>query len=152
LYLWGGFAGRHGRNEPSLEVDGLVYDPKKDKWSRIEGPRDAEGSPVSTGGGCAATLPDGRIAIAGGVNKDIFLSALIDQASDYLNHPIGWYGFNPTVYVFNPADGSFSPAGTDPLFARAGAAAVATPEGNVLLIGGELKPRIRTNTTSTIRP
>lgn len=152
LYLWGGFAGRHGRNEPSLEVDGLVYDPKKDKWSRIEGPRDSEGSPVSTGGGCAATLPDGRIAIAGGVNKDIFLSALIDQASDYLNHPIGWYGFNPTVYVFNPADGSFSPAGTDPLFARAGAAAVTTPEGNVLLIGGELKPRIRTNITSTIRP
>ncbi len=152
LYLWGGFAGRHDKHEPTLELDGLVYDPSKDKWSHLEGPCDADGTPVATGGGCAATLPDGRVAIAGGVNKDVFLSALINQAHDYLNHPIGWYRFNPTVFVFNPADGSFAIGESDPRLARAGASAIATADGRIILVGGELKPRIRTNITSKVKP
>lgn len=152
LYVWGGFAGRHDGHEPTLELDGLCFDPESGKWTAVQGPRKADGTPVATGGGIAVTLTDGRIAVAGGVNKDVFLAALINQAPDYLNHPIGWYAFNPTVFCFNPASQSWTEGPTDPLNARAGAAALALPSGEMLLIGGELKPRIRTPRTITVKP
>lgn len=150
LYLWGGFAGRHDGHEPTLELDGLSYDPATAEWTRIEGPKNAQGEPVSTGGGVAATLESGTIAIAGGVNKDIFLAALIDQATDYLNHPVEWYAFNPTVYYYNPSTSQWTAGATHPAQARAGAAAIARGE-DIVLIGGELKPRIRTSETKTVR-
>lgn len=150
LYLWGGFAGRHDGHEPTLELDGICFDPANGKWSEISGPKDAEGMPVATGGGVAVALESSLIAVAGGVNKDVFLSALIDQPLDYLNHPIAWYAFNPTVYYFNPASLQWSAGPTDAMQARAGAAAV--PQGDdFILIGGELKPRIRTNQTITVK-
>lgn len=150
LYLWGGFAGRHDGHEPTLELDGLCFDPATGKWIEIAGPKNARGEAVATGGGVAATLESGIIAVAGGVNKDVFLSALINQAPDYLNHPIAWYAFNPTVYYFNPATSEWTIGPTDPLQARAGAAAVAKGS-DLILIGGELKPRIRTNQTITVQ-
>ncbi len=146
LYLWGGFAGRFAGHEPTLELDGLVYDPESNKWSAIQGPVTDDGVKVSTGGGAAATLADGRIAVAGGVNKDVFLSALIDQAADYLLHPIPWYGLNPRVFVFDPASGRWSADAPDAMTARAGASMLPDRNG-FYLFGGELKPRIRTSQT-----
>lgn len=149
LYLWGGFAGRHDGHEPTLELDGLCYEPETATWNEIEGPRNAQGEPVATGGGVAATLESGTIAVAGGVNKDIFLAALIDQAPDYLNHPVEWYAFNPTVYYYDPSTSQWTAGPTDSSLARAGAAAIARGE-DIVLIGGELKPRIRTSETKTV--
>lgn len=150
LYLWGGFAGRHNGIEPSLELDGLCYDPATGKWALIPGPKKADDTPVATGGGVAVSLPSGLIAVSGGVNKDVFLAALINQAPDYLNHPIAWYAFNPTVFYFSPESLKWTEGPTAPLNARAGAAAIADSSGSFLLIGGELKPRIRTNQTIRI--
>lgn len=144
LYLWGGFAGKSDGRDASLETDGMVYNPSKNKWSQIGGPLNRDGEPVSTGGGAAVTLADGRIVVTGGVNKDVFLNALRNQAPDYLSHPIEWYKFNDLVFVFEPRSESWSIVGQTPDAARAGAGAVLTPEGEILLIGGELKPRIRT--------
>ncbi|MCM1401477.1 MAG: GDSL-type esterase/lipase family protein [Bacteroides sp.] len=150
LYLWGGFAGRHNGHEPTLELGGLMYDPATGKWTEIPGPETTSGEPVATGGGVAATLSTGNIAVSGGVNKDVFLAALINQAPDYLNHPIPWYAFNPTVYIFNPSTGSWTAGPTSPLQARAGAAAIPVANGQFILFGGELKPRIRTFETIKI--
>lgn len=151
LYLWGGFAGRHDGNEPTLELDGLVYDPASGRWTEIPGPRTADGTPVATGGATASTLPDGRIVVAGGVNKDVFLEALVNQAPDYLDHPIAWYRFNPTVYIFNPADGQWTIGPSNTLFARAGAVSLPLSGNSLLLFGGELKPRVRTPRTISIK-
>lgn len=147
LWLWGGFAGRHDGKEPSLELGGLVYDPVKDKWSEIQGPATPEGEKVATGGGAAATLSDGRIAVAGGVNKDIFLDALKNQAPDYLLHPIAWYRFNPRIFIFDPASGKWTAGNPDAMNARAGASMIAGDNNDLYLFGGELKPRIRTPRT-----
>ena len=92
------------------------------------------------------TLPDGRVVAMGGVNKDVFLEALRNQASDYLSHPVEWYRFNGRVMVFDPAAQTWTVAADD-----AGAAAAVTPDSEILLIGGELKPRIRTTAVSAIR-
>jgi len=151
LYMWGGFAGKGENREASLDTDGLSYDPASGKWSTLPAPVDTKGEPLSTGGGVAVTLPDGRIVVAGGVNKDIFLEALRNQAPDYLSHPIEWYRFNDLVSVFDPATSKWTISGTDSEIARAGAAAALTPQGEVWLIGGELKPRIRTSKVSKIK-
>jgi len=152
LYLWGGFAGKGEGREASLNTDGLCYQLSgKGKWSEAPAPVDKSGEEVSLGGGVAVALPDGRIAAMGGVNKDVFLEALRNQAPDYLSHPIEWYRFNSRVMVFDPATQSWSVAADDEATARAGAAAAITPDAEIILIGGELKPRIRTTAVSAIR-
>ncbi|MCI9043280.1 MAG: cyclically-permuted mutarotase family protein [Muribaculaceae bacterium] len=143
LYVFGGFAGRTPKAEPTVSTDGLCYDPKKNKWSAVAGPTEPDGKPLALGGGAAATLPNGDILAIGGVNHDIFLAALIDQAPDYLSHPIEWYRFNPYTCVFNPKEGTWTVAeGHDT--ARAGASLVVVPSRKEAIVtGGELKPRIR---------
>lgn len=147
LYLWGGFAPRHDGKEPTLELGGLRYNPTKNKWTAVEGTTDNEGTPLSVGGGAACTLSDGRIAVAGGVNKDVFLDALRNQAPDYLQHPVEWYRFNPNILVFDPSTEQWNVELTTPDAARAGAAMVAGQDHDLYLIGGEVKPRIRTAET-----
>lgn len=145
LYLWSGFAGKHDGKDATLNVDGLCYDPATNKWSALPTPPED----LCLAGGAAVALPDGRIAVAGGVNKDVFLAALQNQAPDYLFHPIDWYKFNPNALIYNPADASWQILATTPDAARAGAALYNV--GNALyLYGGELKPRIRTSETLRI--
>lgn len=143
LYLWGGFAGKGPGREASLNTDGFEYDPAKNKWKHIDAPTDEQGQEVATGGGVAATLPDGRIIAAGGVNKDIFLEALRNQAPDYLSHPAEWYRFNQLVMTFDPQTGTWTIIDKCAGTARAGAG-IAIVDGGALIIGGEIKPRIRT--------
>ena len=152
LYLWGGFAGKGDGREATLNTDGLCYQLSgKGKWSAASAPVDKAGEEVSLGGGIAVTLPDGRVVAMGGVNKDVFLEELRNQAPDYLSHPVEWYRFNGRVMVFDPAAQTWTVAADDEATARAGAAAAVTPDAEILLIGGELKPRIRTTAVSAIR-
>lgn len=142
LYVWGGFF-----NSPDVKevhTEGLCYDPASNAWSALPAP--APG--VTLSGGSAATLADGRIVACGGVNRQIFLDAITCQAADYLLHPAEWYQFNPNLYIFHPATLAWT-ALARPELARAGAAVAVSPEG-VLLMGGELKPRVRTPRTVII--
>lgn len=145
LYLWGGFAGKHDGKDATLETSGLCYDPASNKWTPLPAPHSTEAT--SLGGGSALTLSDGRIAALGGVNKDIFLAALQNQAPDYLEHPIDWYRFNQHVLIFDPVTEQWTVALTAPDAARAGAAAIPGSDSDLYLYGGELKPRIRTSAT-----
>ncbi len=152
LFLWGGFAPAHkaGKKQraATLETDGLRYDPAKNKWMPLPAPTDADGNAVSLGGAAACRLADGRIVVAGGVNKDIFLEALRNQKADYLAHPAGWYRFNDNLLVFNPTTGDWSVAAKSRDAARAGAVLVPVANNVCYLIGGEVKPRVRTPKTS----
>ena len=152
LYVWGGFAGKGPGRDASLETDGVAFNPRNKKWTKVAGPVDYKGNEVSTGGGVAATLPDGRIVVAGGVNKDVFLDALRNQAPDYLSHPAEWYRFNDLVFIFDPATQRWNISQRNESAARAGAGIAVTPEGEVIISGGEIKPRIRTADIICIKP
>lgn len=144
IYLWGGFAGKGEGREATLNTDGCRFNIKDKEWHHLEAPKGENGEEISLGGGCAATLPDGLIVAAGGVNKDVFLNALRNQAPDYLEHPIEWYRFNDNILVFDPKTETWKVVAQNKEAARAGAGMVVTPDKEILLIGGELKPRIRT--------
>lgn len=136
LYIWGGFVPDKPKD---VLCSGLCYDPATDSWVEVEAPEEG----VTLSGGVAVTLPDGRIMLTGGVNRDIFLAAIISQAPDYLFHPAKWYKFNGRTYYYNPVDGSWEQDDYKAERARAGASAALLPDGSVLLMGGEEKPRVR---------
>lgn len=151
LYLFGGFAARHNGIEPTLNCDGWEYDPAADSYSPLPAPV-IDGNELSLGGGIAANI-DGKIVCTGGVNKDIFINALRQTPEGYLQHPKEWYRFNGTVCIFDPATGTWTIGESSPQYARAGAATALINSGRtILLIGGELKPRVRTPETATINP
>lgn len=142
IYVFGGFAA--GQN-PTLDTTTLVFDPARNRWKELPAPP----AETSLGGGSAATLPDGRIVITGGVNADIFLDALRATPANYLSHKPEWYRFNPDVLIFNPTDGSWKVLeATDT--ARAGATLLPVDADLLMLYGGELKPRLRTPRTTPI--
>lgn len=149
IYLWGGFAGKGENREASLNSDGLKFNLANKMWTQISSPKNEEGQEISTGGGCTAILDDGKIAVTGGVNKDIFLSALQHQPEDYLTHSVGWYRFNPHLLIFNPRTEKWEIALTTENLARAGAGMV-VKNNQLIVSGGELKPRIRTANIFTI--
>ena len=88
--------------------------------------------------------------MAGGVNKDVFLEALRNQAPDYLQHPAEWYRCNPNVLIYDPVTGEWSVEAVTAEAARAGAAVVAGNNHDIYILGGEIKPRIRTAETLLI--
>lgn len=144
LYLWGGFAGKGEGREATLNTDGLKFNLKSREWEPVEGPKTFKGEDISLGGGAVTQLSNGKVVATGGVNKDIFLEALRNQAPDYLLHPISWYRFNPFILVFDPETETWEVKGSTSGSARAGAGMVTDSNNDIWVLGGELKPRIRT--------
>ena len=135
LYVWGGF------NPETLEVSdkGIVLD--GDVWSAS--------APIPDGGtfvgATGVTLPDGRLAVVGGVNRDIFARALHNTPEDripYLSKEPAEYQFRQAVYTFDPATGTWALLGSEPACALAGPG-VAFGANALYIAGGELKPGVR---------
>lgn len=164
LYLWGGFSGAGEGRPATLSVDGLCYHPAKETWTSVAVPMGMDSVEVSLGGGAGIACGDSLILCTGGVNKDVFLSALkreermkaatmagsqvlVDSlkaaAKAYMSMSPESYRFNDRILVYHTSNDSweeiFRYAGT----ARAGAA-LAGGNGVFFNIGGELKPGIRT--------
>ncbi|MDE7123357.1 MAG: hypothetical protein K2N93_03390 [Alistipes sp.] len=138
LYVWGGY---DPATREALDC-GYRYDTAAARWERIAGTPD--GGTLT--GAAAAILPSGQLAVAGGVDRDVFTEALRlppERIRAYQSQPAGNYRFRSTVWLFDPATERWIPSGRSPATARAGAALVATRRG-VVLLGGELKPGIRT--------
>ena len=133
LYLWGGF------NPETLEVssEGRVW--SQGAWNSAPAIPD-DGTFV---GATGAVLPDGRLAVVGGVNRAVFAKALHNGPEDripYLSQDPSWYQFRQAVYVFDGR--SWSLAGSDYTCALAGPGVAAIP-GALYVAGGELKPGVR---------
>ena len=147
LYVWGGF------NPETLEVSdkGLVIptdssvipsEAKESPWR--EAPSIPDGGTFV--GATGATLPDGRLAVVGGVNRAIFARALHNTPEDripYLSKEPAEYRFRQAVYAFDPASGAWTLLGADPACALAGPGVAVRPDGGLYVAGGELKPGVR---------
>ena len=136
LYVWGGF------NPETLEVSdkGIVLD--GGAWSATA-PIPDNGTFV---GATGATLPDGRLAVVGGVNRAIFARALHNTPEDripYLSKEPAEYQFRQAVYTFDPAAGTWARPGSVPACALAGPGVAAFGANALYVAGGELKPGVR---------
>ena len=140
LYVWGGF------NPETLEVSdkGLVISSEVEKSLWREAPSIPDGGTFV--GATGATLPDGRLAVVGGVNRAIFARALHNTPEDripYLSQEPAEYRFRQAVYAFDPASGAWTLLGADPACALAGPGVAVRPAGGLYVAGGELKPGVR---------
>ncbi|MGP1550729.1 MAG: cyclically-permuted mutarotase family protein [Prevotella fusca] len=140
--LFGGFAPAANGEEAKLAIDGCIYDETTDEWQLLEEPKDDKGEPLFVGGGTAINLNEDQFLVMGGVNKDVFLSAVNHPQPDYLSHPIEWYRFNPYTLLYSKEGWKVLCKSHET--ARAGAALAQTQHG-LYVIGGELKPRVRSN-------
>ena len=122
----------------------LSYHSKTKQW-RNEGflPSLAGGSHRTDTGGCAIASGDSSILLVGGVNYDRFRDALNHPEPDYLLHPADWYKFNTSLLQYNTFTKHWTHLGNYEELARAGAG-IANNANTVIIIGGELKPGIRT--------
>ena len=140
LYVWGGF------NPETLEVSdkGLVIPAEEPESPWREAPSIPDGGTFV--GATGATLPDGRLAVVGGVNRAIFARALHNTPEDripYLSKEPAEYQFRQAVYAFDPASGAWTLLGADPACALAGPGVAVRPAGGLYVAGGELKPGVR---------
>lgn len=164
LYMWGGFAPWHDDKSATLSVDGYAYSPSRKEWSSVAAPMGKDSVSISLGGGTAIALSDSVVMCMGGVNKDIFLSALQREeqtkkaiatnnqvladslkavAKAYMLQEPSLYQFNDRICLYNSRSNTWRELSRTSETARAGAALVG--EGKRFFsINGELKPGVRT--------
>ena len=141
LGVWGGFAPKTDSKAAQLAMNGASYNAGCGTWTALPVPTDALGEEVFTGGATAIATPKKGVVVVGGVNKDVFLAAINKLPEGYLLHEPEWYRFNNRVLCYR--DGAWTQLLQHPSVARAGCA-LAYWDGWVYVVGGELKPGIRT--------
>ena len=141
LGVWGGFAPKTDSKAAQLAMTGASYNAGCGTWTALPVPTDALGEEVFTGGATAIATPQKGVVVVGGVNKDVFLAAINKLPEGYLLHEPEWYRFNNRVLCYR--DGTWTQLLQHPSVARAGCA-LAYWDGWVYVVGGELKPGIRT--------
>ncbi|MBO7067639.1 MAG: sodium/solute symporter [Bacteroidaceae bacterium] len=151
LYIFGGWT-----SLPPLggvvQTKGLKLNLKTLEWketaSSVIPPKGGKG--VSIVGSCCTTSGYSHILFFGGVDYDIFLSAIQGKQDDqYLRHEPAWYKFRQDVLVYHTITDSWTTMPGDSALARAGA--VLTPcEGGWFYSGGETMPGIRSAQVSRI--
>lgn len=141
LGVWGGFAPKTDSKAAQLAMNGASYNAGCGTWTALPVPTDAIGEEVFTGGATAIATPQKGVVVVGGVNKDVFLAAINKLPEGYLLHEPEWYRFNQRVLCYR--NGNWTQLLQHPSVARAGCA-LAYWDGWVYVVGGELKPGIRT--------
>ena len=130
--------------------EGLIYDIKKSTWHKTS-PIVSDGKPLAVVG--AASVASGSMFVVcfGGVNKDIFESALQGQyGDDYLKHSPEWYRFNPSLLIYNTITDAWVTETSSPFLARAGMSVI--PMNNQwMVVSGESKPGIRATNVTMVK-
>ena len=136
LYLWGGF----DPTSKTVSCKGWKLNKTTGEWTLLE-----ERQETLTGA-TAVALPDGRMAVVGGVDKDVFtygMNAVREKKRMYMVMEPEKYRFNRTLRIFDPAEEKWAAYGEADALALAGAGVAADTE-RIYIIGGEIKPGIRT--------
>lgn len=98
--------------------------------------------------GSAISVLNSKAVVIGGVNKEVFTKGLAARTAEekhsYMTMSVEDYKFNDKIWVYNPSEDKWSIAGVSQKTALAGAGMTASGD-SVYIIGGELKPGIRTD-------
>lgn len=149
LYVWGGFCPSFHEHEANVATDGYRYLPEQKVWDPVSAPVIPETKETLTlTGGSSVALSDSFVLCVGGVDKEIFLDAISGDYTriaqkEYLKQPVSWYRFNGRLMVYNTRRNCWNEWKHSSGLARAGAALVRTGR-TLFVIGGEIKPGIRT--------
>lgn len=163
LFLFSGSSFSDNQDKPSVNTDGLEFNPKTGEWSKIAEIAPKGHQPFSLHGASGFALGMNHIIFVGGVNHDRFYNAwqkeregkiaiesgdtaAINQfkswKKEYLSHEPAWYKFNKEVLVYHTLTNSWTVGDEYPFPAPAGAKAVVWNDG-WLVINGETMPGIR---------
>ncbi|MBO7470476.1 MAG: sodium/solute symporter [Bacteroidaceae bacterium] len=159
LYIFGGYTAPSKPQTPQPSLGGVVYTKglklnlKTLEWQETSAsvlPLKGDGGSVSLVGSCCTPCGYSHILFFGGVNYDIFLSAIQGKQDDqYLRHEPSWYKFRSDVLAYHTITDSWMTIPGDTALARAGAAL--TPfDGGWYYSGGETMPGIRSDKISRI--
>ncbi len=162
LYIFGGYKSEELRVKSEESNNAQVYtcglklnlktlewqETSATEWSMVNGQWSMV--PQALVGSCCTPCGYSHILFFGGVNYDIFLSAIQGkQDSLYLRHEPSWYKFRSDVLAYHTITDSWMTIPGDTALARAGAAL--TPfDGGWYYSGGETMPGIRSDKISRI--
>ncbi len=161
LYVFGG----NGKATPDalapvIHDTAYAYDLEADSWSQLD-----TTTPAGLSGARAMASSDGRLLFAGGYNKTLFDQYLLDLSTTdaraephkyatlvqgYMNQPPEFYQWNDRLLSFDPATNSWRDLGENPFLPNCDAACVDLGDDCFLLLGGEVKPGLRTDVVKTI--
>lgn len=139
LYVWGGF------NPETLEL------PSEGLRLNMDTLQGWEPAPAVPDGGTfvgatGVTIPDCRLVVVGGVDREIFSRALRNTPEDripYLSQDPEAYRFRKTVFRFDPSTETWTALGAHPDCALAGPGVAAFDLKALYVAGGEVKPGVR---------
>ena len=137
LYVWGGY----NPDTKILSDEGWCLDLTTLGWRSAPAIPDGGTFVGATG----VVDGEGRLVVFGGVDRSIFQNAIQGKyGADYTSWPAGTYRFRQDIWRFDPSSEAWEHLGATGHAARAGAAGWITPEGDLVIAGGELKPTVRT--------
>ena len=165
LFVFGGYQSKDEGLTPKVHTDGVYMsiaelkkgDAEPTKWKRTSqtlawatnGER-VQHLQAIVGTTCTP-IGYSHVMFFGGVNHDIFLSAIKGQQDDqYPNHEPEWYKFRKDVLIYHTVTDSWGLLPGDERLARAGAGLTPEAEGGWSYSGGETKPRVRSNDVTHI--
>lgn len=147
LFVWSGFSPADTAGSVIVHTAGWKFDFADGKWSELISPMVGD-TAIALSGGAAIAIDDSVIVASGGVNREIFTDAVSGAYSlvskeNYMLQPAEWYRFNPNLFLYDTRNAGWSLLSRNKLFSRAGHSLLAT-DSAIYIIGGELKPGIRT--------
>lgn len=162
-------AGGYDEHNALVFSDVLLFDFSVNKWCKHADIR-LDGQPMALIGAGSAVTDSGLVLCVGGVNYNRFLAALQrikrtreatssnnlalleslkQEGKVYMNQPVEWYLFNPSLLAFDTKTNKWESLGNFQELARAGAGIVWNGK-ELLIVGGEIKPGVRTVTGSRL--
>lgn len=138
----------------TIFTDGYKYDISKNKWEKVSSVS-VNNKEISLYGASSVKLNDKEMLVIGGFNKTVYDNAvknlntlkgkeLEDFRKIYFKLDPYEYNWNKEILIYNADTNSFRSIGKVPFDAPCGAGLIKDGD-NLILINGEIKPGVRTN-------
>ena len=169
FFVMGGYSEPTETKEGIVHQNGVYYNPLTNTWTTTSDITPG-GKQMAIVGASAVTSGYSHIVCIGGTNLHIFSEAInrpfvraeaeaqgddeavkrIDEeGKNYMNHSPEWYRFNDELLIYHTITDTWTTESKSPLLAKAGAAVVPI-NGKWIVVNGEVKPGVRSNTVTQV--